>query len=331
MNTPKPDKTIDQLFEKFLADQEARLSPKTYDKYEGIIHLYRSYLESYWPDHSGKESDAITKARGTYCGTFGAEEIASGFSEFLDYFMPRKVIAGNETMKAAGTVIKKLAKWLVEKGYTEDDESIREMVGETARDLPASQKLLDRLDDWLAEIEPEEYEREVEGHFRISRVEPGQLWLEPILSGEREDRPDPGPREGYAGLQGGLGRRLRGRGRRPKAGGWSRSGTSRRKDRRGPEGGSAPNKWPEPNVRVTSRKVACPRPRDRTASWWTSPGCEEETRGLTVRTRPRSSGRAPPRLPCRAGGPLGSSAAGGSGSGRATGPGGGPAGRESRC
>ena len=25
MNTPKPDKTIDQLFEEFLADQEARL------------------------------------------------------------------------------------------------------------------------------------------------------------------------------------------------------------------------------------------------------------------------------------------------------------------
>src|SRR4051794_18167625 len=71
MNTPKPDKTIDQLFEEFLADQEARLSPKTFDKYERIIHLYRSYLERYWPDHSGKESEAITKAKGTYCGTFG--------------------------------------------------------------------------------------------------------------------------------------------------------------------------------------------------------------------------------------------------------------------
>src|SRR3954447_26876860 len=90
MSTPKPDETIDQLFEEFLADQEARLSPKTFDKYHGIIHLYRSYLESYWPGHSGKESEAITKAKGTYCGTFGAEEIVSGSSEFLGYFMPRK-------------------------------------------------------------------------------------------------------------------------------------------------------------------------------------------------------------------------------------------------
>jgi len=39
MKTSKPDQTIDQLFEEFLADQKARLSPKTLDKYRGIIHL----------------------------------------------------------------------------------------------------------------------------------------------------------------------------------------------------------------------------------------------------------------------------------------------------
>jgi hypothetical protein len=193
MNTPKPDKPIDQLFEEFLADQEARLSPKTFDKYEGIIQLYRSYLESYWPDHSGKEYDAITKAKGTYCGTFGAEDITSGFSEFLDYFMPRKVVAGNETMKAAGTVVKKLAKWLVQKGYCEADESVEDLVSTAARDLPASQKLLDRLDDWLAANAPEDYQSQVEGHFTIERIEPGQLWLEPMLSSERSIGPIPIP------------------------------------------------------------------------------------------------------------------------------------------
>ena len=193
MNTPKPDQTIDQLFEEFLADQEARLSPKTFDKYEGIIHLYRSYLESYWPGHSGKDYEAITQAKGTYCGTFGAEDITSGFSEFLGYFMPRKVIAGNETMKAAGTVVKKLAKWLVEKGYTENDESVRELVGTTARDLPASQKLLDDLDDWLSETGPVKSGKEIEGHFLIQRVGPRQIWLESLISGESEIGPIPVP------------------------------------------------------------------------------------------------------------------------------------------
>ncbi len=71
MSTPKPDKTIDQLFEEFLADQEARLSPKTFDKYDGIIHLYRSYLESYWPDHSGNDYDAVTRPRGPIAAPMG--------------------------------------------------------------------------------------------------------------------------------------------------------------------------------------------------------------------------------------------------------------------
>jgi hypothetical protein len=193
MNTPKPDQTIDQLFEGFLADQEARLSPKTFDKYERIIHLYRSYLESYWPGHSGKDSEAITQAKGTYCGTFGADDITSGFSEFLGYFMPRKVIAGNETMKAAGTVVKKLARWLTEKGYTEDDESVRELVGTTARDLPASQKLLDDLYDWLSETGPIKAGKEIEGHFLIRRTGPGQIWLESMISGDAEMGPIPVP------------------------------------------------------------------------------------------------------------------------------------------
>ena len=107
--------------------------------------------------------------------------------------MPRKVIAGNETMKAAGTVVKKLAKWLVEKGYTEDDESVREMVGEIARDLPASQKLLDDLYDWLSETGPVDAGRKIEGHFIISRIGPKQIWLESMISGDTEIGPIPVP------------------------------------------------------------------------------------------------------------------------------------------
>jgi hypothetical protein len=186
MNTPKPDKTIDELFAEFLTDQEARLSPRTYVKYEGIIDLYRSYLECYWPGHSGKEYDAITKTQGTYCGTFGAEDITSGFSEFLGYFMPRKVI-------------------------TEDDESIRELVGEAARDLPASQKLLDDLYDWLSETGPLKSRRRIEGHFLILRIGPRQIWLESMIPGDPEIGPIPVPRGGRQGLQSRVGRRRRGR------------------------------------------------------------------------------------------------------------------------
>jgi hypothetical protein len=193
MHTPRPDKTIDQLFAEFLADQKARLSPTTYGKYETIIELYDSYLERYWPGHSGKDYDAITRAKGSYCGTFGAEGITVGLSEFLGYFMPCKVIAGNETMKAAGTVIKKLTRWLADKGYTELDESVRDLVGAAARDLPASQQLLDDLCGWLAEAGPPPSGKEIEGHFVIQRTGPGQIWLDPSFTGNEEIGPIPVP------------------------------------------------------------------------------------------------------------------------------------------
>jgi hypothetical protein len=108
---------------------------------------------------------------------------------FLDYFMPNKVLAGNETMKAAGTVVKKLTKWLVAKGYTEDDESLLEMVSESARDLPASQKLFDDLSDWLSENEPVKSGREIEGHFLIQRTGPRQIWLESLIDNDQEIGP----------------------------------------------------------------------------------------------------------------------------------------------
>lgn len=193
MSNPKPDKVIDEIFDEFLDDQQTRLSPNYYSKYETIIELYRSYLERYWPKHSGKDYNAVTKAKGTYCGTYGAKDVTSGYSEFLGYFMPHKVIAGNGTMKAAGTVIKKLTRWLVAKGYTEDDEVIRDLLGTAARDLPASQKLLDDLEDWIAETGPVKFSKKIEGHFLIQRVGPGEIWLESLISGDKEIGPIPIP------------------------------------------------------------------------------------------------------------------------------------------
>lgn len=49
MGTAKAGKTIAQVFEEFLADQAARISHKSCLKYQSIIGLYKSYLESYWP------------------------------------------------------------------------------------------------------------------------------------------------------------------------------------------------------------------------------------------------------------------------------------------
>jgi hypothetical protein len=112
-------KTIDEVLDEFVAEQQARWSPATYRRYETIVNLLKAYMERYWPGHDG-EYDRVTKAGGTYCGTYGPEDIAGAFGMFLDYFMPHKVICGSGTEKAAPTVVRKLAKWLVRKGYDPD-------------------------------------------------------------------------------------------------------------------------------------------------------------------------------------------------------------------
>jgi hypothetical protein len=115
----KPSKTIDEVLDEFLAEQEARWSHATSAKYQTIIHLLKAYLERYWPDQDGEYS-RVTKAGGTYCGTYGPEDIAGAFGMFLDYFMPHKVLGSEATFQAAPRVIRKLAKWLVAKGYDPD-------------------------------------------------------------------------------------------------------------------------------------------------------------------------------------------------------------------
>jgi hypothetical protein len=195
MTAAKPAKTLAQIFAEFLADQKARVSHKTFLKYQGVIDLYKSYLESYWPGHDQAEYDRITKAGGTFCGTFGPEEATAGYGEFLGYFMPRKVMCGKEMMQAAGTVTKKLAKWLAEKGYIEDTEDDQERAGEAARDLPNASKVLDLLDAYVDEAAPARHGGETEDHFWIERIEPGKLWLKPLTAGDTVIGPVAVPRQ----------------------------------------------------------------------------------------------------------------------------------------
>jgi hypothetical protein len=175
-------KTISQVFEEFLSEQKARISHRTFLKYQSIISLYKMYLEQYWPGHDQNEYRRITEAGGTFCGTFGPEEATAGYGEFLGYFMPRKVMCGKETMQAAGTVTKKLAKWLAGKGYTKGTEAAQAQAGAAARDLPKTQDVLALLEDYLDENSPEPGGKEIQDHFHIERIEPGKLWLQPLTA-----------------------------------------------------------------------------------------------------------------------------------------------------
>jgi hypothetical protein len=192
-------KTLSQVFEEFLAKQKARVGHKTFLKYQSVIGLYKSYLESYWPGHDHAEYNRITEAGGAFCGTFGPEEATASYGELLGYFMPRKVMCGRETMRAAGTVTKRLAKWLAQKGYIKDTGDGQERAGAAARDLPNASKVLDLLDAYVDGTAPARQGGEIEDHFWIERIEPGKLWLKPLTAGGSVIGPVPVPR-GVTGL-----------------------------------------------------------------------------------------------------------------------------------
>lgn len=78
-----------------------------------------------------------------FCHLFGPEHILGHVDESLGYFMIRKLMAGQELLRAAGTVPKKLAHWLHEQRYVDDDQ--RDLAldrgTDAARDLPRTELL----------------------------------------------------------------------------------------------------------------------------------------------------------------------------------------------
>jgi len=102
--------------------------------------------------------------------------------EFLNYFMIRKVMCGKELMQAAGTVTKKLGKWLKEKGYIQP-ESAEELVSSgatAAKELPAAEELARMLADY-ADRTAVDCDDVIEDHFTIDAVEPGKLRLSSVI------------------------------------------------------------------------------------------------------------------------------------------------------
>ena len=191
---PQPaEKTIEAILDEFLSEQARRLKPSTMRKYVNIIGLFRSCLNNYGYQCLSKQEgalfDRLYDAEGDehreFCQIFGPEKIAGSVSEFLNYFMIRKVMCGKELMQAAGTVIKKLGKWLEEKEYVEPDGAadVVSSGATAAKELPAARELAGMLADY-AECATVECDEVMEDYFTIEAVEPGRLRLTAFSSDE---------------------------------------------------------------------------------------------------------------------------------------------------
>ena len=183
---------IEQLLEQFLEDQASSLKPRTLARYRDVVQLLQHYLDghAYQSLDKGESSlldrhfEATGSNQRSFCRLFGADKITENLGGFLGYFMIRKVVAGEQLKRAAGTVSKKLAHWLEQRGLV-DAASAREAAkrgGEAARDLPRAERAAMLLADHVAASDVEIAALEDDDYvdfeqFTVTKVEPGHVWL----------------------------------------------------------------------------------------------------------------------------------------------------------
>jgi hypothetical protein len=188
--------TIDDVLDEFLAEQRARLSERTFRDYEDVIHLLRDSLNMY--GHASLMGDELQRfeeafgdgstdeAMGAFCRTFGPEKIPEHYYEFLSYFLIRKVMASEDLRRKAGTVTKKLARWLGDCGYIDEHLAADavEMGADAGRLLPRAERLGENLYRVMQASPPLRHELADEDYFEdyatITRIERGKLWFDDL-------------------------------------------------------------------------------------------------------------------------------------------------------
>lgn len=184
--------SIELAFNDFLQEQHERLGETTFRNYLAIVELFESCLNGYgYESLSEIERRRFEKAfedgdEAAFCHLFGPEKIPPQVPGFLYWFMLRKVMCGDELLRAASTVTKRLLKWLEERGDIERELAQRAhaVAKAAARDLPASARLTRLLGD-VAAFDPLDFSPPepltgdvIEDLLTIERVEPGALWFE---------------------------------------------------------------------------------------------------------------------------------------------------------
>ncbi len=192
--------TIDEVFEEFLSEQRDRLKLRTLSKYKEVLDLLRDHLNRYAYESLSKAETALFKrhynAEGEehreFCQIFGPDKIIENLGGFLGDFMIRKVIAGQDFKRTAGTVSKKLSKWLAMREYVSEEQAQEgaDEGAEASRNLPKAERaariLFDAVDELavdpndLADKDYLEF-----NHFSIGQIEPGKVWLEQYEDGKK--------------------------------------------------------------------------------------------------------------------------------------------------
>jgi hypothetical protein len=176
---------LEDVFARFLRDQQRRLKPRTYRHYEEVIDLLRHCLNGYGYHELDSSSDVALYEKLyfhknlEFCVIFGPDKILPSLSNFLNYFMIRKVMASEALLQAAGTVTKKLIKWLEDYGYVDREQAEKgsRIAAEAARELPAAERLARLLYDFAQNHAPRYWTSELDDYFTIEEIQSGVLLL----------------------------------------------------------------------------------------------------------------------------------------------------------
>lgn len=182
-------KAINQVFEEFLKEQQARLKPRTYGGYEDAIYFFEQFLNGYAHKYlNEKDSKLFRKLHNEenkeFCEIFGPDKIGSSeMGEFLDYFMIKKVMGSKELMKTIGRGMRKFVKWMNEKGYMQEEEfkNTAEIVDELKNELPKVRELSGLIYDYILNNPIDDFTEIVDGYFKVTKIEPSKLWLEDYM------------------------------------------------------------------------------------------------------------------------------------------------------
>lgn len=176
---------LEDVFARFLKAQQKRLKPRTYRHYEEVIDLFRHCLNSYGYHELDNSSDIALYERLyfhknlEFCVIFGPDKILPSLSNFLNYFMIRKVMASEALLQAAGTVTKKFLRWLEENGYIDHEQAFKggRIAADASRELPAAERLARLLYDYAQNHAPRYWTSELDDYFTIEDIQPGVLLL----------------------------------------------------------------------------------------------------------------------------------------------------------
>ncbi|RPF49467.1 hypothetical protein EDD75_0281 [Thermodesulfitimonas autotrophica] len=175
---------IEEVLAEFLEEQRRRLRPSTFRRYEEVVELFEHCLDNYGYQFLEEDESALyeklSREKGVeFCAVFGPEKIPDCVNEFLSYFMVRKVLCGKDLLRTSGTVMKRLAAWLAEKGYIsqEDAALMAETAREAVRELPRGRDVQELLAEYVEAHPAPAGEDFIEDLFKVEKVEPGKLYL----------------------------------------------------------------------------------------------------------------------------------------------------------